>query len=103
MDNDRSGAGLGLPVMVALVSGLLERHTRGSTIIAGSLNLGGSVEMIPNAISVAELAVEKKAKVLLMPVSARRALNELPDALATKISIVYYVDTEDAAFKCLDE
>jgi len=103
MDNDRSGAGLGLPVMVALVSGLLERHTRGSTIIAGSLNLGGSVEMIPNAISVAELAVEKKAKVLLMPVSARRALNELPDALATKISIVYYVDTEDAVFKCLDQ
>ena len=61
------------------------------------------IEMIPNAISVAELAVEKKAKVLLMPVSARRALNELPDALATKISIVYYVDTEDAVFKCLDE
>ncbi len=103
IDNDRSGAGLGLPVMVALVSGLLERHTRGSTIIAGSLNLGGSVEMIPNAISVAELAVEKKAKVLLMPVSARRSLNELPDALATKISIIYYIDTEDAVFKCLDE
>ena len=103
MDNDRSGAGLGLPVMVALVSGLLERHTRGSIIIAGSLNLGGSVELIPNAIAIAELAVEKKAKVLLMPVSARRTLNELPDALATKISIVYYVDTEDAIFKCLDE
>ena len=29
---------------------------------------------IPNAIAIAELAVEKQAKVLLMPVSARRDL-----------------------------
>ena len=67
MDNDRSGAGLGLPVMVAL---------------------GGSVEIIPNAIAnaiaIAELAVEKQAKVLLMPVSARRGLNDLPCSGSTR-------------------
>ena len=103
MDNDRSGAGLGLPVMVALVGGLLDRNTRGSTIVVGSLNLGGSVEMIPNAIAIAELAVEKQAKVLLMPVSARRGLNDLPDDLWTKISIEFYKDPEDAVFKGLEE
>ena len=43
MDDVRSGAGLGLPLMVALVGGLLDRNTRGSTIVVGSLNLGGSV------------------------------------------------------------
>ena len=63
MDNDRSGAGLGLPVMVAL---------------------GGSVEIIPNAIAMAELAVEKQAKVLLTPVSARRGLNDLPCSGSTR-------------------
>jgi ATP-dependent Lon protease len=103
MDNDRSGAGLGLPVMVALVGGLLDRNTRGSTIVVGSLNLGGSVEMIPNATAMAELAVEKQAKVLLMPVSARRGLNDLPDDLWTKISIEFYMDPEDAVFKGLEE
>ena len=103
MDNDRSGAGLGLPVMIALVGGLLDRNTRGGTIIIGSLNLGGSVEMIPNAIAIAELAVEKQAKVLLMPVSARRGLNDLPDDLWTKISIEFYKDPEDAVFKGLEE
>ena len=103
MDNDRSGAGLGLPVMVALVGGLLDRNTRGSTIVVGSLNLGGSIEMIPNAVSIAELAVEKQAKVLLMPVSARRGLNDLPDDLWTKISIEFYKDPEDAVFKGLEE
>jgi ATP-dependent Lon protease len=103
MDSDRSGAGLGLPVMVALVGGLLDRNTRGGTIIVGSLNLGGSTEMIPNAIAIAELAVEKQAKVLLMPVSARRGLNDLPDELWTKISIEFYKDPDDAVFKGLEE
>ena len=89
--------------MIAFVGGLLDRNTRGSTIVVGSLNLGGSVEMIPNAVAIAELAVEKQAKVLLMPVSARRGLNDLPDDLWTKISIEFYKDPEDAVFKSLDE
>lgn len=101
MDADRSGAGLGVPVLVALVGALLERNTRGGTIIVGPLNLGGSIDAIPNAAAVAELAVEKKAAVLLMPVSCRRALNDLPDELWTKISIEFYSDPTDAVFKGL--
>jgi ATP-dependent Lon protease len=89
--------------MLALVGGLLDRNTRGGTIIVGSLNLGGSIEMIPNAIAIAELAVEKQAKVLLMPVSARRGLNDLPDELWTKISIEFYKDLDDAVFKGLED
>lgn len=103
MDQDRSGAGLGAAVLVALTGSLVERHTRGSTIVVGSLNLGGSTEMIPNPVAVAELAVEKQAKVLLMPVGARRALNDLPDDMWTKISIEFYSDAADAVFKCFDE
>jgi ATP-dependent Lon protease len=103
MANDCSGAGLGLPLMVALVGGLLDRNTRGSTIVVVSLNLGGSVEMIPTAVAIPERAVEKQAKVLLMPVSARRGLNDLPDDLAIKISIEFYKDSDDALFKGLEE
>lgn len=103
MDQDRSGAGIGMAVLVALTGSLVERHTRGSTIVVGSLNLGGSVEMIPNPVAVAELAVEKQAKVLLMPVAARRALNDLPDEFWTKISIEFYADVADAVFKSFDE
>ncbi len=47
MDTDRSGHGLGLPVLLALCGSVLERSTKGGLIIVGSLNLGGSVEMIP--------------------------------------------------------
>jgi ATP-dependent Lon protease len=102
-DADRSGAGLGLPVLVACVGALLERSTRGGTIVVGPLNLGGSVELIPNPVAIAELAVDKQAATLLMPVAARRALNDLPDVLWTKINIEFYSDPADGVFKALLE
>lgn len=103
MDADKSGTGLGLPILVALCGSLLGRNTRGGTVIVGALNLGGSTEMITNAVSIAELAIDKQAQTLLMPVSARRQLNDLPDDLWTKISIEFYRDSADAVFKALEE
>lgn len=103
MDNDKTGAGLGLPVLIALAGALLERSTRGGLIIVGSLNLGGSVEMLPNACALVEIAVEKQASVLLMPVAARRQLNDLPDEIWTKINIEFYSEPSDAFFKALAE
>lgn len=100
-DTDRSGAGLGLPVLAACVSGLLERSTRGGAIIVGPLNLGGSIGMVANPVAVAELAVDKQAATLLMPVAARRALADLPDELWTKINIEFYADSADGVFKAL--
>ena len=103
IDADRAGAGLGLAVLVALCGALLARNTRGGTIVVGALNLGGSVELIPNAVRIAELAIDKQAQTLLMPVSARRQLHDLPDELWTKISIDFYKDAADAVFKALVE
>lgn len=103
MDTDKSGFGLGVPVLVALCGSLLGRNTRGGTIVVGALNLGGSIEMIPNAVRIAELAIDKQAQTLLMPVAARRQLNDLPDELWTRISIEFYKDAADAVFKALVE
>lgn len=103
IDADKAGAGLGVPVLVALCGALVGRNTRGGTIVVGALNLGGSIEMIPNAVRIAELAVDKQAQTLLMPVAARRQLNDLPDELWTKINIEFYKDASDAVFKSLVE
>lgn len=103
MDNDRSGAGLGLPVLAALCGSLLEKSTKGGLILVGALNLGGSVEMIPNAVSIAELAVEKGATTLLMPVSSRKQLFNLSDDMATRIRIEFYSDSADAMLKAVLE
>jgi len=103
VDSDKTGSGLGVPVLIALCGSLLGRNTRGGTIVVGALNLGGSIEMIPNAVRIAELVVDKQAQTLLMPVAARRQLNDLPDELWTRISIEFYKDAPDAVFKALVE
>jgi ATP-dependent Lon protease len=61
MDADKSGAGVGLPVLIAFCGSVLGVNTRGGTIVVGPLNLGGSVEMVGNAVAVAELAVDNQA------------------------------------------
>jgi len=103
MDADKTGALLGVPALVALSGAMLGNNTRGSTIVVGALALGGSLEPLPNAIRIAELAVEKQAGKLLLPVAARRALNDLPDDVWTKISIEFYREATDAAFKELED
>jgi ATP-dependent Lon protease len=76
---------------------------RGGLVVAGGVNLGGSIEPVYNAVSVAELAVEKGATTVLMPVSCRRQLLDLSDDMATKIDVQFYSDVRDALLKGLVE
>ncbi len=103
MDNERTGAGLGLPVLMALCGGLLEKSVKGGLIAVGALNLGGSVEPLANAAGIVEAAVEKGAAVVLMPVSARKQLFDLSDDMATRVNVQFYSDTPDALLKALLE
>ncbi len=103
LDADKAGEGLGVPVMVAMCGSLLGKNSRGGTVIVGALNLGGSIDLVQNAVRIAELAVDKKAATLLMPVSARRQLNDLPDEMWTRINIEFYKDAADAVFKALED
>ncbi|MGD9420074.1 MAG: BREX system Lon protease-like protein BrxL [Verrucomicrobiota bacterium JB025] len=102
-DNNRTGHGVGMAVLVAMTGSLLGRNTKGGLIVVGQLNLGGSIEMLANPVAIAELAAEKKAQTLLMPVAARRLLNDLPDEIWTKVGIEFYSDAADAVFKSLME
>lgn len=86
-----------------MCSSLLQKCIKGSLVITGGLNLGGSVEPIFNPVAVVEVAVEKGAASILMPISSRRQLNDLPDDVAAKITILYYLDARDALLKALTE
>jgi ATP-dependent Lon protease len=100
-DVARSGSHLGLPSLLALCSVLLGKSVEGGLIAVGGLNLGGGLDPVHNAVTVAELAVEKGASTLLVPISARKSLNELSDDLATKINILFYADAREALLKAL--
>ncbi len=103
MDSDHRGTALGLPALMALCSGLLEKSTKGGLVVVGALNLGGSVEPLANAVSVVDIAIDRGVDTLLMPVLARKQLFELSDDMATRINILFYSDVPDALLKALLE
>ena len=100
-DASKSGGKLGMPSLIALCTALLKKSVRGGLIIVGEINLGGSIEPIHNPVTIAEIAVEKGASALLMPVSCRRQLFDLSDDMATKIDIQFYSDARDALLKAI--
>ncbi|MCB0051682.1 MAG: BREX system Lon protease-like protein BrxL [Caldilinea sp.] len=102
-DAAKSGAKLGVGALVALCSSLLRKSVRGGLIVVGEINLGGSIEPIHNPVTLAEIAVEKGASALLMPVSCRRQLFDLSDEMATKVDIQFYLDARDVLLKAVAE
>lgn len=102
-DTSKSGAKLGVASLIALCTALLKRSVRGGIIIVGEINLGGSIEPIHNPVTIAEIAVEKGASALLMPVACRRQLFDLSDDMATRIDIQFYSDARDALLKAIVE
>ena len=102
-DAAKSGAKLGVAALIALCTSLVKKSIRGGLIIVGEINLGGSIEPVHNAVTIAEIAVEKGATALLMPVTCRRQLFDLSDDMATKIDIQFYSDARDALLKAMVE
>ena len=103
-DAATSGSALGVAALLALCSALLEKSLKGGMVVVGGLNLGGSIEPVFNASTLVEIAVKKKgAAHVLMPISARKQLNDLPDDVLTKVTLFYYSDPRDALIKGLAE
>ncbi len=100
-DAAKSGAKTGVASLIALCGALLRKSVRGGLIVVGEVTLGGTIEPIHNAVSIAEIAVEKGAKSLLLPVSCRRQLFDLSDDMATRLDIEFYQDAKDALLKAL--
>ena len=102
-DAARSGQGLGLPTLLAFCGALLGKSLKGGLVAVGSLNLGGTVDSVYDAVGIAEHAFEKGATSLLMPISARKALFELSDEIAAKVDVQFYADVRDAFVKSLSD
>ena len=102
-DASKSGAKIGVAALIGLCTALLKKSVRGGLIVVGEINLGGSIEPVHNAVTIAEMAVEKGASALLMPVACRRQLIELSDDMATKVDIQFYSDSRDVLLKAVTE
>ena len=100
-DAAKGGRSLGVAALLALCGALIGKSLRGGLAVVGGLNLGGSIDLLPNALDVIELSVEKGASVVLMPVSARKQLFNLSDDMATKVNVLFYGDVREAFIKAI--
>ena len=100
-DAPKTGSRLGVATLAALCGALLGRHARGGLVVVGGINLGGSIEPVYNAAGLVELAIEKGATAVLLPVSSRRQLNDLSDEMATRVEVQFYSDARDAVLKAM--
>jgi len=102
-DAAKSGSKTGVAALVALCTALLKKTIRGGLVIVGEINLGGSIETLHNPVEMVEIAVEKGASAVLMPVACRRQLFDLSDDMATKVDIQFYSDARDALLKAISD
>jgi len=102
-DSSKSGSKLGVATLISLCTALLKKSVRGGLIIVGEINLGGSIEPIYNAVTIVEIAIEKGATALLMPVTCRKQLFDLSDDMATKVDIQFYSDAREVLLKAIVE
>jgi len=100
-DASKGGSALGVAALLAMCSALLGKSLRGGLVVVGGLNLGGSLDPLHNAIDTVELAVEKGASIVLMPVSSRKQLFDLSDDMATKVNILFYGDAREGLIKAI--
>ncbi len=102
-DTSRSGADLGVAVLIALSSVLVQKPLKRGLIVIGGINLGGSVEPVHNPVDIVELAMEKGASLVLVPISMRRGSMDLSDDVATRVQVQFYADAPDALRKAIHE
>lgn len=102
-DSNKNGQSTGVAILLALCSSLIGKSLKGGLATVGGLNLGGSIEPIHNPVSLVEIAADKGAKQILMPLNTRKLLNDLPDEVATRVVIIYYSDARDALVKALGD
>jgi len=97
------GSSLSVPILIALCSAALNKSTKGGYVIAGGMSVGGTLEPVYNALDMAELAAEKGALAIVLPVSCRKQMNDMSDELAARLVVLYYTEPRDALLKMLDE
>jgi ATP-dependent Lon protease len=102
-DASKAGQSLGVAALMAMCSTLINKSLRGGLVVVGGLNLGGSLDVLHNAVDVVELAIEKGASLVLMPVTARKQLFDLSDDMATKVNVLFYGDIREAFVKAIAE
>ena len=100
-DASKAGQSLGVAALLAMCSTLINRSLRGGLVVVGGLNLGGSMDLLHNAIDVVELAVEKGASHRLDAGDGPEATLRSLRRYGHKVNVLFYGDVREAFVKAI--
>jgi DNA-binding MarR family transcriptional regulator len=91
-----------LGMLLALCSSLLKKPLRRGLLVVGDIP-GEDAESIKRPTDFIDIAAEEGARVVLLPVSCRRAAASISDEIATQLEIVFFANATDALSKAIQE
>jgi ATP-dependent Lon protease len=91
-----------VPALLAFWGASLCKSLKGGLVVVGGFNLGG-LDPVHNAVRVAELAVEKEVERWRLPISARCQLYDHSDEMATKLTMAFHEELQDALLETLGD
>jgi DNA-binding MarR family transcriptional regulator len=91
-----------LGMLLALCSSLLKKPLRRGLLVVGDIP-GEDAESLKRPTDFIEIAAEAGARVVLLPVSCRRAAASISDEIATQLEIVFFANATDALSKAIQE
>jgi len=91
-----------LGMLLALCSSLLKKPLRRGLLVVGNIP-GEDAVSLKRPIDFIEMAAEEGARVVLLPVSCRRAAASISDEIATQLEIIFFANATDALRKAIQE
>ena len=87
---------------VALCSSVLKKPVKSSTVVLGTLSIGGTIGKVEDLADVLQVCFDSGAKYILIPMSSAGDISTVPADLFSKFSISFYDSPENAVYKALE-
>lgn len=97
----KEGSQAGVAFFIALYSLLREKATLAGLVVLGEMTIQGNILPVRSLIEPLQVIVDNGAKKVLVPVSNKRQLLEVPGDLLERVDPIFYSDPLAAALKAI--
>jgi len=97
----KEGSQGGVAFFIALYSLLRDKPTLGGLVVLGEMTIQGSILPLRSLVEPLQVIVDNGAKKVLIPISNKRQVLEVPGNLLEKVDPIFYSDPLSAALKAI--
>ena len=97
----KEGSQGGVAFFIALYSLLRDKPTLGGLVVLGEMTIQGSILPLRSLVEPLQVIVDNGAKKVLIPISNKRQVLEVPGHLLEKVDPIFYSDPLSAALKAI--